>query len=198
MDSLRIESALVQRWWMIAVRGAAAILFGILTFVAPAASLMTLIALFGAYALIDGVFAIGAALRSARGGEQWGAVLFEGLCSIAAGLVTFLWPGITALVLLYVIAAWAVVTGVLELVAAIRLRRVIRNEWLLGLGGVLSVVFGVLLFVYPAAGALAVVTWIGAYALVFGALLVALAFRLRAWGRTPHEGTPGQPVHAHA
>ncbi len=185
---------LAERWWALAIRGLAAIIFGILTFVFPGLSVYALVILFGAWAFADGIFNVIAAVRRA-GGERWGWLLFEGLASIAAGVVTFFWPGLTAFALLMVIAAWSLVTGIAEIVAAIRLRKHIRNEWLLGLTGVLSVVFGLLLFAFPGAGALALITWIGAFAIVFGVLLIALAFRLRAWGRDPSHRVP-PPEHA--
>jgi uncharacterized membrane protein HdeD (DUF308 family) len=173
--------SLARNWWAVALRGVAAILFGILTLVWPGISLAALVLLFGAYALVDGVFNIVAALRGRRGGYPWWALLVEGLVSIAAGLIAVFMPGLTALALVYVIGAWAVVTGVFEIVAAIRLREQIRGEGWLVLTGILSVAFGALLWIAPGAGALAMVLWIGAYAIVFGALLVALAFRLRSW-----------------
>jgi uncharacterized membrane protein HdeD (DUF308 family) len=174
-------AALARNWWALAIRGAAAIIFGLLTFVMPGITLAVLVLLFGAYAIVDGIFNLVAAFRGRTRIEEqprwWLAV--EGVVSIAAGVVTVAMPGLTALVLLYVIAAWAVITGVLEIVGAIRLRHEIPNEWWLVASGVLSVVFGGLLMVSPGVGALALVLWIGAYAIVFGALLVGLAFRLR-------------------
>ena len=173
--------SLAENWWAIALRGVAAIIFGVLTFVLPALSLFALILMFGAYAIVEGVFNIIAAARSRSGeGPRWW-LLLEGLVSIAAGIVTFAWPGLTALVLVYVIAAWAMVTGVLEIIAAVRVRKQITGEVWWILSGILSVVFGVLLMIAPGAGALALVLWIGAYAVIFGALLVGLAFRLRRW-----------------
>jgi uncharacterized membrane protein HdeD (DUF308 family) len=139
--------------------------------------------IFGADAFADGVLAIVSAVRRRGTTDEWGMLLLEGIVGVAAGLVTLFWPGITALTLLYVIAFWALLTGVLEIAAAIRLRKLITGEWLLALGGVASIVFGVAIALFPAAGALALVLWIGAYMLLFGALLVGLGFRLRARGR---------------
>jgi len=173
--------SLAENWWAIALRGVTAIIFGALAFVFPALSLFALILMFGAYAIVEGIFNIIAAARSRSGeGPRW-LLLLEGLVSIAAGIVTFALPGLTALVLVYVIAAWAMVTGVLEIIAAVRVRKQITGEVWWILSGILSVVFGVLLMIAPGAGALALVLWIGAYAVIFGALLVGLAFRLRRW-----------------
>lgn len=191
-------SQLADRWWTLVIRGAAAILFGVLTFVAPGISLVTLVLLWGGYALIDGVFNLVTAVRGARAGRSWGWLTFEGIVSILAGVLTFVWPGITALALLLVIGAWAVLTGIAEIAAAIRLRKQISGEWLLAASGVLSIVFGVLMFMRPSAGALAVVWLIGVYALVFGATLVGLGFRLHKWRRqssdraVPTAGAPTQ------
>jgi uncharacterized membrane protein HdeD (DUF308 family) len=171
--------ALAKNWWALVIRGVAGIIFGILAFVMPVATLAALVLLFGAYALVDGLFNVAAAAAGGRGARPWWALLLAGLIGIAAGLVTFLQPGLTALALVYLIAAWAVVIGVLEIVAAVRLRKEIRNEWLLGLSGVLAVVFGVFMIAAPGVGAVAMVLWIGAYALVYGAILVFLGLRLR-------------------
>jgi len=168
---------LARNWWALALRGLAAMLFGLVTLVAPHLTLAVLIALFGAYALLDGVFGIVAAVRAAERHARWGALLGEGLWGIA--IATVLWPGETAVLLLYLIALWAIVTGIAEILAAIRLRREIANEWLLGLAGVASVVFGVLLVAVPGAGALTVEGLIGGYALAFGVLLLGLALRVR-------------------
>jgi len=182
---------LSRNWWIFLLRGLAGILFGIITFIAPGISLAALVLLFGAYAVADGVLAMVAAVRR-RGEGRWGMLLLEGVAGIAVGVLTLLWPGITAITLLYLIAAWATVTGVFELVAAVRLRKEIKGEWLLALGGVASIAFGVLVALFPGSGALALVLWIGAYALVFGVLLVVLSFRLRAWGKHPpiHHAAP--------
>jgi uncharacterized membrane protein HdeD (DUF308 family) len=174
---------LARNWWAVALRGVAALLFGLLAIVWPGISLAALVLLFGAYALIDGLFAVVSAIANARGQDRWWIVLLEGIVGIAAGLVTFAWPGLTALALLYLIGAWAVVTGILEIYAAIQLRKMITGEWVLALGGIASVVFGILVFMYPSAGALAIVWWIGVYAIIFGAVMIALGFRLRKWQR---------------
>ena len=179
--------SLSRNWWAVSLRGLAGILFGIITFIAPGISLAALVLLFGAYAFADGVLAIVTAIRR-RGNDRWGMLLLEGLVGVAAGVLTLLWPGITALALLYVIAAWALVTGAFEIAAAIRLRKVITGEWILALSGILSMALGVLLIVAPGPGALAVVIWIGAYAFVFGVLLFALGLRLKGLGSPRHRG----------
>ena len=187
-----------MRWWALVIRGVAAIAFGILTFAKPSISLLALVTLWGAYAIVDGVFSVVLSIRGARIVPGWGWFLAEGLVSIAAGVVTFLWPGITALVLLVMIAVWAVLTGIAEIATAIRLRRHLRGEWLLAASGVLSIVFGVLLVVNPGQGALTVTWLIGAYAVLFGALLVALGVRLHRWtGIADHASSPERaPTHA--
>jgi uncharacterized membrane protein HdeD (DUF308 family) len=167
---------LAANWWALALRGLAAVLFGLLTFFLPGITLVTLVLLFGAYALVDGVFNVIAFFRVTS--HHW-ALLIEGVIGIIAGILTFAWPAITAIVLLYVIAFWAILTGIFEIVAGIRLRKAVTNEWLLLVMGGLSILFGLLILFAPGAGALAIVIWIGAYALVFGIILLALAFRLR-------------------
>ena len=143
-----------RHWWAVGLRGVAALLFGILALAWPVHTLVVLVALFGAYALVDGIFALVATVRAATRHRAWGLLLLEGLGGIAAGIVTFAWPGITALALLYVIAAWALVTGVLEVAAAFTARAEVAPAWLIGLSGVASVIFGMLLILFPGAGAL--------------------------------------------
>jgi len=174
--------ALARNWWVVLVRGLAGIIFGVLTFIWPELSFAALVLLFGAYAFADGVLALITALRQ-RGNDRWWLLVLHGILGMAVGVVTLLWPGITALALLYLIAAWALLTGALEIAAAIRLRKVITGEWLLVIAGIAAVALGVLLVLFPGPGALALVIWIGAYALVAGVLLVMLAFRLRSWAR---------------
>ena len=170
---------LAQNWWAIVLRGVFAILFGLGTFFWPGITLVVLILLYGAYALADGVMAVIWALAGRRDGPFPWSVFLAGLAAIAAGLVTILWPGVTALVLLYLIAGWAIVRGVFEVVAAIQLRRELTHEWLLAGIGVLSILFGLALIVAPGAGALVVIWWIGAFALVAGIMMVSLGFRLK-------------------
>ena len=169
-----------RAWWLLALRGVAAVVFGVLAFIWPGVTILALVILWGAYALADGILALIAAFRVREGGKPMWALLLIGVLGVAAGIVTFLWPGITALALLMLIAAWAFVMGIFQIIAAIRLRKEIAHEWLLGLSGVLSVVFGVLMVLSPGAGALAVLWVIAAYSIVFGALLIFLGFRLKA------------------
>jgi uncharacterized membrane protein HdeD (DUF308 family) len=172
---------LARNWWALVLRGLAAILFGILAFAWPGITLFVLVLFFGAYMLVDGIFAIVAAVRAAGEEDRWWLLLIQGTLGVLAGLVAIFWPGLTALALLYFIAAWAIVTGIMEIVAAIRLRREIEGEWALALSGALSVLFGVLLVVLPApAGLLSLVWLIGAYAVATGVLLLILAFRVRS------------------
>jgi uncharacterized membrane protein HdeD (DUF308 family) len=172
--------SLASNWWALALRGLAAVLFGLLTFFIPGITLVILVLMFGAYALVDGIFNLIAFFRVAS--HHW-ALLVEGAIGIIAGVVTFAWPSITALALLWVIAFWAIFTGIFEIIAGIRLRKAIANEWLLILMGIVSIIFGSFIIFAPATGALAIVLWIGAYALVFGIFLLALAFRLRSQQR---------------
>jgi uncharacterized membrane protein HdeD (DUF308 family) len=171
--------SLVKNWWAVALRGAAALVFGILTALWPGISLTALVVLFGSFAIVYGVFNIITAVRRRRGERRWWALLLEGVVSVAVGTVTLIMPDLTALALVYVIAAWAILTGILEIAAAIMLRWYIRGEWWLVLAGVLSVAFGAVLAIWPGVGALALVLWIGAYAIVLGILLIALGFKLR-------------------
>jgi uncharacterized membrane protein HdeD (DUF308 family) len=174
---------LARHWWSLAIRGLLAVIFGVIAFLEPGAAIAGLTFAFGAYALIVGVLATSFAIQAGRAGERWGAVLFEGVVGIIAGLLTFMMPAMTALVLVTLIAVWSIFTGVAEIVAAVRLRKTIRREWLLALAGVASVAFGVLLLIAPMAGAIVLTWWIGAYAFVFGILQIMLAFKLRGWGR---------------
>jgi len=170
---------LAQNWWALVLRGVCAILFGVGAFVWPGITLAVLILLYGAYALVEGVLEVAWALMGRKAGAfPWG-VLLAGLAGVAVGIVTFVSPGITALALLYVIAAWAIVRGVFEIIAAISLRKELDNEWLLALSGLLSVALGVFLIMAPGAGALALLWWIGGFAIIAGILMVMLGLRLK-------------------
>ena len=171
---------LAENWWLLLLRGIAAIAFGLLAFSWPGLTLLTLVLMWGIYAIADGILALWAAIAS-KGGEiaprWWLAVV--GIAGILAGALAFVWPGMTALVLLMFIASWAIVIGVLQIWGAIRLRKEIEGEWLLGLSGVLSVAFGVIMFTQPGAGALAVVWLIGWFAILAGCVYIGLAFQLK-------------------
>lgn len=171
---------LSRYWWLLALRGVAAVIFGVLAFVWPQLTLGVLVILFGAYVFVDGVANLITGISDRNVNERWWLMLLEGVVGIAAGVLTFVYPGITAVVLLYVIAFWAVLTGVLEIAAAVRLREEIEGEWALGLSGIVSVLLGLALIIFPGAGALAVIWMIGAYAILFGALMIYLGFKLRS------------------
>lgn len=171
--------SLARHWWVLLIRGLMAILFGALVLAWPGLTLLSLVALYAIYCVVDGVAALAAALEPGEEGKPWGRLLLTGLVSLGAGVAAFLWPALTATVLLWIVAAWAIACGGFEIVAALRLRREIENEWLLGFAGALSILFGIALFVRPGAGALALAGLIGAFAIAHGALLVALSFRLR-------------------
>jgi len=178
MEATMLEH-LSRNWGWVVLRGVAGVLFGVLAFLWPGITLAVLVIVWGAYALADGILALIAAYRVRDQGKPFWSLVVVGLLGIAAGIVTFIWPGMTALVLLLFIAAWAFVMGIFQIIAAIRLRKEIQNEWLLGLSGVLSVLFGIIMFVQPGAGALAVIWVIAAYAIVFGILLIWLGLRLK-------------------
>jgi uncharacterized membrane protein HdeD (DUF308 family) len=175
--------ALAKNWWLMLLRGLASILFGILAFTWPGLTILSLIILYGAFALVDGAFAVIAAIMGGASPTPrwWLAVV--GLFGVAAGIATFAWPGLTAILLLTFIGAWALARGVFEIIGAIRLRKEIDNEWMLILSGAVSVLFGLAMLVRPGAGALALIWVIGFYAMVSGVLLVGLAFRLK---KHPH------------
>lgn len=169
---------LTRKWWVVALRGVLAILFGIVAFVYPGATVLSLVLIFGAYALVDGVFAIFAAFGS--GGRDTAWHILEGIGGIAVGIVTFLYPGISAQALIYLIGFYAILTGVFEVVAGFELP--IAKAWLLVLAGAASVLFGVLIFFNPQSGAIAIVWLIGGYALIFGVMMVVFGIRLRNIG----------------
>lgn len=172
-------SNLTRYWWLLALRGVAAVIFGILAFIWPQLTLSVLVILFGAYVFVDGIANLITGVSDRQANERWWVMILEGIVSIAAGILTFVYPGITAVVLLYVIAFWAILTGMLEIAAAVRLRREIDGEWVLGLSGAASILLGLALIIFPGAGALAVIWLIGTYAILFGVLMIYLGFKLR-------------------
>ena len=174
-----LAGILSRSWWMLLLRGLVAIGFGILTWRQPGISLAAMVLLFGAFSLADGVLGVWTAIAGRKDHEHWGLLLLGGLVGIGIGVLTFMAPALTALALLFYIAIWAIATGLLQIAAAIRLRKEIQGEWLLILGGLASVVFGGLLISRPDAGALAVLWLIAAYAVAFGLILVMLAFKVR-------------------
>ena len=187
-----LGSILSRNWWLMLLRGLAAIGFGILVFAKPGVSLQVLVYLFGVYVLVEGILGVSLAVQARNTIDSWGVLLLWGLLGVTVGILAFIKPDITALALLFYIALWAIATGVLEIAVAVRLRELITNEWLLILAGVASVAFGVLLIARPDAGALAVLSLIGAYAIVFGVLVLIFAFRIRSFvGKVTHPaGAP--------
>jgi uncharacterized membrane protein HdeD (DUF308 family) len=179
-----------RNWWVIAIRGVSAIAFGVLAIAWPQLTIVTLVLLFGVYALIDGVSSLVAVIRGdpeTRGRGLWFALM--GVVGILAGIYAFLFPGLTTIALLYVVAAWAIVTGVLQVMAAVWLRREIEGEWLLALGGLLSVVFGLLLVIAPGAGIMSLLFVLAIWAIIFGVSLLGVALRMRSLQRTdPRSG----------
>ena len=169
-----IATALARNWWLLLLRGILAVLFGLMALAWPALTLLTLVLLYGAYAFVDGLTALWFAVSS----RAWGLLLF-GILGVIVGIYTFFYTGVTAIVLLYMIAAWAIVRGIFEIVTAIQLRKEIRYEWTLIISGVISIIFGIVLVANPAAGALAMVVVIGAFALMFGVMTIVFAFRVR-------------------
>lgn len=173
-----MNALLARNWGLVLLRGALALIFGLLVVLLPGLALASLVLLFSAYMLADGLFTIVSAVRAAGTHERWGWLVLEGLLDIAAGVVAFFWPGITLLVFVALVAAWAILSGVALLVAAFRLHKA-HGRWLMGLAGLLSIIWGVLLVFAPIVGALVLTLWIGAYAAAFGLVLIVLALRLR-------------------
>jgi uncharacterized membrane protein HdeD (DUF308 family) len=177
-------SSITRNWWLVALRGTLAVIFGAAAFVWPGLTFEVLVLLFGAYALVDGVIVLSFGLMAAGDGQRWWPLVLGGVVGIATGVLTFVQPAAMALALVYVIGAWAVVTGVLEIVAAIRLRKVITSEWLMGFSGLLSIVFGAVVLAQPGTGALALVFLFGFYAILAGISQISLGFRLRGLGES--------------
>ncbi len=174
MITFPVATALARNWWLLLIRGILAVLFGLMAFAWPTLTLVTLVLLYGAYAFVDGLTAIWVGVSS----RAWGVLLF-GILGVVVGIYTFFYPGVTAIALLYLIAAWALVRGIFEIVTAIQLRKEISYEWALVISGLIGIIFGIVLLANPGAGALAMVVVIGAFALMFGVMMIVLAFRVR-------------------
>jgi uncharacterized membrane protein HdeD (DUF308 family) len=174
-----LSEVLADSWWAVGLRGILGILFGLICLLTPGVAVEVFVILFSAYMLVDGVFAIVSGIKAARSGERWGLLILEGIVDLAAGVVAFLWPAITLVALIWIVAVWAVVSGVLMLSAAFTLN-IDHGRWWLALGGIASVIFGILLVIEPLIGAVVLTLWIGAYALVFGVLLLIVAFQLHS------------------
>jgi uncharacterized membrane protein HdeD (DUF308 family) len=174
-----LSEVLADSWWAVGLRGLLGILFGLICLLTPGIAVGAFVILFSAYMLVDGVFAIVSGIKAARNGERWGLLILEGIVDIAAGVIAFLWPLITLVALTWLIAIWAIVSGALMLGAAFTLN-IDHGRWWLALGGIASVIFGILLVIEPLVGAVVLTMWIGAYALVFGVVLLILAFQLHS------------------
>ncbi len=171
---------LLQNWWTILLRGALALLFGIAAFLLPSVTITALVLLFGVYLIVDGILALLLSFAVRPGDRRWWLLLLNGVLAIAAGLITFVWPAASALALVLIVAAWALVTGVIEILAAARLRRELSNEWLLGVGGLVTVALGIALVLAPSAGLVAASWLFGAFALIYGVLMISLGLRLHS------------------
>ena len=177
-------NAICGRWWVLLVRGICAIALGVCAIAWPGITLVTLVYVFGAFTLIDGVASILLGIRGEADGTVWWTLVLLGVLAIVAGIIAFAWPGLTLLVLLTIIAASAIVRGVFEIIAAIRLRKVIDDEWILGLSGLMSIIFGGLIMYRPDVGLVAIALLIGAYMVALGILAIALSLRLRRMGKS--------------
>jgi uncharacterized membrane protein HdeD (DUF308 family) len=174
-----LSEVLAESWWAVGLRGIFGILFGLICLLTPGVAVEVFVILFAAYMLVDGVFAIVGGIKAARNGERWGLLILEGIVDLAAGFVAVLWPAITLVALIWIVAIWAIVSGALMLSAAFALN-LDHGRWWLALGGIASVIFGILLVIEPLIGAVVLTLWIGAYALVFGIFLLMLAFQLHS------------------
>lgn len=181
-----MNDMLADNWWAVALRGAVAILFGITAFAMPVVTMLSLVFVFAAFSIVDGVFGIVMSVRGARKGERWVWLLLSGIFGIAAGVVAALWPGLTVLAFVLLMAAWALISGTLMLISTFRLKIDHGRVWLV-IGGIASIVLGVLLVISPFIGALVLTFWTGAHALVLGGTLLVLAYRLRSH----RTGLPG-------
>ena len=189
--STTASDALARNWWLFTLRGIFGVLFGLIALLFPGPTMLSLVILFSAYMLVDGVAGIISAVRAMRRRDQWGLLIFEGFLSIAVGIAAFLWPGLTVLTFVFLVAAWAIISGGLMMAAGFRLN-IDHGRWWLVLGGLCSLMYGGLLVAMPLIGAVVLTWWIGAYALAFGISLIILSFRLRSryQDRPAAVGTP--------
>ncbi|KDN13608.1 HdeD family acid-resistance protein [Snodgrassella communis] len=191
MNNLSFRNPLVdllsENWWMVLIRGGAALIFGLLTWFYPFISILIMVMFFGVYALIDGVLGVVIAINGRRTHQDWWLMLIWGMVSILAGIMTFFVPGITWLVLITFIAIWSLVSGILQIIAAIRLRKSIRGEGWMIVAGMLSVLVGIILLINPVQGGIALTWVIGVYAALFGVMNIALAFRLRRFAASEND-----------
>jgi len=174
-----MNNAVARNWWLVVLRGILAILFGLTAFVWPAYTWIVLVFMFGIYTLVGGLAAVGTGLSRAKDSSRWWTSLLKGMISISAAVIALIWPQLTGLIMVLVITGGAVLTGVLEIIAAIHLRHEINNEWLLAVGGIVSIALGVFLFLQPVAGGIAILWTVAAFVVIFGVLLIALGFRLK-------------------
>jgi len=174
-------TVMTSNWWALVLRGSVSILLGLVAFTMPGLTVTALVYIFGVYAFAEGVLAIMAAIRGLKEHDRWGWMMIEGVVCIVAAVVAFMMPGVGALALVWLIAAWAVITGALEIAAAVKLRKVIEGEWMLMLAGALAIALGFFIASRPGAGVLLIATWLGVYAIFAGIVTVMLGFRIRKW-----------------
>lgn len=172
-------SIFTRNWWVFLLRGLLAVIFGVLALVWPEITLITLVILFGGFVLLEGILNLLIGIVSSETNRRWWVTLIEGILGIGVAVLTFVWPNLTAVVLLYFIAAWALITGILEIMTAIRLRRMLEREWVMILNGAISIIFALLLFIFPGESAISLVWLFGVFVIIIGILLIILGFRLR-------------------
>jgi len=190
-------NVLANNWWVVLLRGIAAIVFGSLALLWPQISISVLVLLFGIFAIADGIFSIVSELRRYGEHARWWVLVFEGVAGVGIGIVAIAWPQITAVIFVYLIASWGLITGILEILAAIRLRNELEGEWFLVLIGLLSIAFGALIFFFPDAGLIALAWILGIYAIMFGLLLIPLSLKLKRW-KDKFINPPQSFLHEHS
>ncbi len=196
-----MDSKLVSRiWWILGLSGALAVVFGLVALFRPGKTILALVYVFGAFAVLSGLSLIVAAVRAGEAHRRWGWLAVSGIVGVAAGIVSLVWPGITALSLVFLIASWAIITGIAQIAFALQWPDTLPHPWLASLSGILSVVFGILLLVWPRSGAIALTWLLGIYAIAYGATLLYYAFRLQQLGAVALKGTASQrpAVQGHA